>query len=684
MAHFVYTLTILLPFLGFLGGSACIKKGYDRLSQTLTCFCMGLATLGAAKIFYDMALKGNTADLVLAPWFDVKNFQTHWGLYFDTLTAVMVGVVILISFLVHLYSIVYMKNDPSIPRFMAYLSFFTFMMLVLVTSRDFLQLFFGWEGVGVASYLLIGFWYEKASAGTAALKAFVVNRVGDLGLILAMGAVYVLFGTLEFKEVFSLLSSKSELTFSWGNVSFPCFEVIGFLLFMGAMGKSAQIGLHIWLPDAMEGPTPVSALIHAATMVTAGVFLVARCSPLYQYAPMASHFMVFVGATTAFFAGTIALVQNDIKRVIAYSTCSQLGYMFIAAGLSAYHAALFHLVTHAFFKALLFLGAGAVIHAMSDEQDMRAMGGLGRFIPTTCAMMVVGSLALTGIPYFSGYYSKDAILETAWSSWMASSSLDPHTSLYVDGFSLFSLPAMNIWVPAYGYILGLISVILTAFYTWRLLCLTFSGKSRASDLVMSHIHEAPFVMLFPVFVLAIGAIFVGYGTVTLFMNPLFWKGALTLKAVTPGASEQTHEAFVFFGIPVQSFPALLAGSGMVITWVVYTWGTTWPEVMSRTCKTLYDFLCHKWYVDVFYDRYLVSPVLRLGTFLSEKFDRGVIDRFGPDGVSGSILSSSQTLSRFHTGYLAHYTYGMIVGVLLIVLVLGVTMFSPTLFVAPEN
>lgn len=624
----IYLLTIFSPLFGFLLAGVLGQKYSARFSQIATCTFMLFSVMGALSIFNEVALGGVTIDIPLMKWIEVGDFRAQWGLRFDTLSAIMVMIVTLISFLVHIYSIGYMRHDPCIPRFMAYLSFFTFMMLILVTAYDFVQLFFGWEGVGLASYLLIGFWYDRQTANAAALKAFIVNRVGDLGLILGMGAIYFVFGTLEFKEIFILAPSKLNVCFSVGGYSFPCIEIICFLLLIGAMGKSAQLGLHIWLPDAMEGPTPVSALIHAATMVTAGVFLIVKCSPLYQHAPITSDIMTVVGATTAFFAGTIALTQNDIKRVIAYSTCSQLGYMFFAAGLSAYNIAIFHLVTHAFFKALLFLGAGAVIHSMSDEQDMCSMGGIWRLVPVSYLMMLIGSIALAGIPYFSGYYSKDAILETAWR-------------------------ASGTSIGAYAYILGMISTFLTAFYSWRLLCLTFTGKPRANEMVMSHVHEAGFVMLVPLFILAFGAIFSGYFGVGYFSQKIFWGSSLIMPEEILGG----HPRLI-----IEILPTLLGMSGIALAYLLYAWTFSWPLFFSKKFRFIYQLFCHKWYIDEFYDRMIVSKILGLGARFWQLGDIKLIDKWGPDGISRLVLRMSNRSSQLQTGYLFNYAYAMVWGV----------------------
>lgn len=624
----IYLLTIFSPLFGFLLAGTLGQKYPARFSQIMTCSFMLVSVLGAGSIFNEVALGGVTIDVPLMKWIEVGAFRAQWGLRFDTLSAIMVMVVTLISFLVHIYSIGYMYHDPCIPRFMAYLSFFTFMMLMLVTAYDFIQLFFGWEGVGLASYLLIGFWYDKQTANGAAIKAFIVNRVGDLGLVLGIGALYFVFGTLEFKEIFILAPSKLQSCFFVWGYSFSCIDVICFLLLIGAMGKSAQIGLHTWLPDAMEGPTPVSALIHAATMVTAGVFLIVKCSPLYQYAPVTSDMMTIVGATTAFFAGTIALTQNDIKRVIAYSTCSQLGYMFFAAGLSAYNIAIFHLVTHAFFKALLFLGAGAVIHSMSHEQDMRSMGGIWRLVPLSYLMMLIGSIALAGIPYFAGYYSKDAILETAWRA---------------SGSS----------VGTYAYILGIVSTFLTAFYSWRLLCLTFTGKPRANEMVMSHVHEVGFIMLIPLFILASGAIFSGYFGMGYFTQKVFWGSSLVMAEEIPG--EHLH-------LIIEILPTVLALSGISLAYFLYGWAFSWPSLIATKFRFIYQFLFNKWYFDELYDRIFIRRALSLGSKFWQLGDVGIIDKWGPDGIARLALRISNRFSQLQTGYLFNYAYGMVWGV----------------------
>ncbi|MBT5513929.1 MAG: NADH-quinone oxidoreductase subunit L, partial [Rhodospirillaceae bacterium] len=486
-------LVVFLPLLGsviagiitFVPAEDKAKKhSLDMAAQTVTCMGLLLSMAFAILVFWDVALGGNARTTELFTWIDSGALEVSWALKVDTLTSVMMIVVTVVSAMVHVYSVGYMHHDTSIPRFMSYLSLFTFFMLTLITADNLVQLFFGWEGVGLASYLLIGFWYNKPSANAAAIKAFLVNRVGDFGFALGIFAVFMLFQTAHLDTIFAAAAGKKDATFVIFGSEFHALTACCLLLFVGAMGKSAQLGLHTWLPDAMEGPTPVSALIHAATMVTAGVFMVARLSPIFEFSETALIVVTVVGATTAIFAATVACVQNDIKRVIAYSTCSQLGYMFFACGVSAYSAGIFHLMTHGFFKALLFLGAGSVIHAMSDEQDMRKMGGIWKHIKVTYVLMWIGSLALAGVPFFAGFYSKDIILEAAYGA---------HTGIGM-----------------YAFWLGILAAFLTAFYSWRLLFMTFHGAPRADEKTMAHVHESPKVMILPLFVLAAGACFAGY------------------------------------------------------------------------------------------------------------------------------------------------------------------------------
>lgn len=626
-------IAVFSPLVGFLLSSLGIKPLGDRYAQIITCLLMGIATLAGALLFKLTAFDHITGTYQLLSWIDVGGFKANWALKIDTLSSTMICVVTVVSFLVHLYSVGYMSHDNSIPRFMGYLSFFTFTMLMLVTSSNFVQMFFGWEGVGVASYLLIGFWYEKQSAGAAAMKAFIVNRVGDVGLALGVAGVFLLTGSVDFDTFLPMitqlsLENRPEMMF-WGH-SFDAITLIGILLFVGAMGKSAQLGLHTWLPDAMEGPTPVSALIHAATMVTAGVFLVCRISPLYEVAPLARDLITIVGATTAFFAATVALTQTDIKRVIAYSTCSQLGYMFFAAGCSAYDAAMFHLVTHAFFKALLFLGAGSVIHALSDEQDMNRMGGIYKMIPTTYAVMWIGSLALAGIPMFAGYFSKDAIIESAF--------------------------LLGTSVGDYAYWIGIIVAFLTAFYSWRLLLLSFHGQAKADDKVMAHVHESPMIMLIPLFVLSVGAIFSGYVAHSYFIGDfasVFWNGAIALKT---GEHHNLPQWVVYS-------PLVAAVSGILFAYLVYGGTRRLADVLKNAMSPLYTLSFRKWFFDELYDAAFVNRALGIGRLLWKRGDAGLIDRYGPDGITSVSIGVSRALGFFQNGFVYQYATMMILGIL---------------------
>src|SRR5690349_19682057 len=474
----IYAVAVFAPLFGALVSGLLGRAIGDRAAQAVSVLCMLLAAALGPLACFQLVSGDETSGVVsLGTFIEAGRFHTEWALRYDTLSAVMVAMVTFVAMLIHVYSIGYMAHD-SYPRyrFFAYLSLFTFSMLMLVTADNLLQLFFGWEGVGLCSYLLIGYWYDRPSANAAAIKAFIVNRIGDLGFAVGVALVFMKFGSIEFSTIFAAVAQHQADTYTVLGGTYPAFEVIGVLLFIGAMGKSAQIGLHVWLPDAMEGPTPVSALIHAATMVTAGVFLVARMSPLFEFAPFALGLVTFIGATTALFAATVGCAQNDIKRVIAYSTCSQLGYMFVAAGVGVYQASIFHLITHAFFKALLFLGAGSVIHAMSDEQDMRKMGGIWKLIPMTYAVMWVGNLALAGVFPFAGYWSKDAIISSAY--------------------------AAGTGIGMYGFICTVLAAFLTAFYSWRLLIMTFHGRSRVDHHVLEHVHESPPVMIVPLLFLA--------------------------------------------------------------------------------------------------------------------------------------------------------------------------------------
>ncbi len=585
-------------------------------------------------VFFDVAVGGSTYKVEVLNWIHSGTFAADWTLRVDTLTAVMFVVVNTVSSLVHVYSNGYMSHDPHQPRFFAYLSLFTFSMLMLVTADNLLQMFFGWEGVGLASYLLIGFWYTKPSANAAAIKAFVVNRVGDFGFALGIFATYKVFGSIEFDTIFNAAGEQSGKTIHFLWADWDTMTVLAMLLFMGAMGKSAQFLLHTWLPDAMEGPTPVSALIHAATMVTAGVFLVARMSPFFEVAPAAQTFIVIIGAITAFFAATVGLVQNDIKRVIAYSTCSQLGYMFVAMGVGAYGVGIFHLFTHAFFKALLFLGSGSVIHAMSNEQDMRKMGGLAPHLKKTYWMMVVGTLALTGFPLTAGYFSKDAVIESAF--------------------------AADTGAGAFGFWMLVVAALFTSFYSWRLIFMTFHGKPRASKDVMSHVHESPSSMLVPLYVLAAGALAAGYLFKEKFIGHdegLFWGTSIYRSA----ENEILHNMHNVPSWVVYS-PFVAMAIGFVIAWLFYIKRTDIPHRIAETNQPLYQFLLNKWYIDEIYDFLLVRPIMRLGYFLWKQGDGRIIDGFGPNGVAARVAGITAYITRLQSGYVYHYAFAMLLGV----------------------
>ena len=601
----------------------------DRISQLITCSFVLISSALSIYIFSDVAINSNTYNLKIFNWITSGGLVLNWSINIDTLTSVMLIVVTSVSALVHVYSVGYMSHDPDKPRFMSYLSLFTFMMLMLVTSDNFLQLFFGWEGVGLASYLLIGFWYKKPSANSAAIKAFVVNRVGDFGLAIGIFLIFKYTGSVNFVDVFKAIPTLLDKNISMLGIEASLINFICIFLFIGAMGKSAQIFLHTWLPDAMEGPTPVSALIHAATMVTAGVFLVVRCSPIFEYSPFALNIIVLVGATTAFFAGTIGLVQNDIKRVIAYSTCSQLGYMFFAAGLGAYHIAIFHLFTHAFFKALLFLGAGSVIHAFNDEQDMRNMGGVWKKIPYTYSLMIIGTLALTGFPFLSGFFSKDAIIETAYSS----------TSFFA----------------GYAVTIGVLTAFMTSLYSWRLIFMTFHGTFNNKNISLSKVHESPAVMLVPLLFLALGAIFAGYAFKDYFIGSQFiqfWNNSIFfLKEFV------LHHPPLWF-LLLTPILVLLA---IPLSYYFFVKDKKSLDGFVEINKPLYNFLVNKWYFDELYDFLFVKPAKKIGTFFWKIGDGTIIDGFGPDGLTKLIKSVSDKAVQFQSGFLYHYAFVILIG-----------------------
>ncbi|HTV88863.1 MAG TPA: NADH-quinone oxidoreductase subunit L [Stellaceae bacterium] len=607
----------------------------DRGAQIVTCGALLVSmALGIALFFLVILPHAEAQSVPIASWIVSGGVDVEWALRLDTLSGVMILVVTIVSAMVHVYSIGYMAGDPGIPRFMSYLSLFTFFMLMLVTANNFVQLFFGWEGVGLCSYLLIGFWYDRPTADAAAIKAFVVNRIGDFGFALGIFAVFVIFGSLDFTTVFAKAPTATHTVIDFLGWQVGALPLACILLFVGAMGKSAQIGLHTWLPDAMEGPTPVSALIHAATMVTAGVFMVARLSPLFEYAPLALAVVGVVGGTTAMFAASIGMAQNDIKRVIAYSTCSQLGYMFFAAGVSAYMAAMFHLFTHAFFKALLFLGAGSVIHAMGGEQDMRRMGGLWRKIPITYVVMWIGALSLSGIPFFSGYYSKDTILAAAWASGTA--------------------------VGRYSFSLGTLAAFMTAFYSFRLIFMTFHGETRADHETMHHAHESPWVMLIPLFVLAGGAAFAGYFTEAYFVGDLrqwFWHHSILVLPQYNSLAAAGHLSGIIIYVP------LMAGLlGIATAYLFYIADPAIPPRLAAQYRAVYLFLLNKWYFDELYDRLFVHTAFTLGDGLWKTGDERIINGLGPDGIAAATTELAREASRAQTGYVYHYAFAMLIGV----------------------
>ncbi|MFC5385598.1 NADH-quinone oxidoreductase subunit L [Aquamicrobium segne] len=648
----MYQAIVFLPLAGFLIVGLFGTALGARASEYITSGLLVIAALLSWVAFFSVGFSDAPTLIVpVARWIETGGLDVAWALRIDTLTVVMLVVVNTVSALVHIYSIGYMHHDPHRPRFFAYLSLFTFAMLMLVTSDNLVQMFFGWEGVGLASYLLIGFWYKKPTASAAAMKAFIVNRVGDFGFLLGLFGVFVLFGSVNFSTIFTSTATyipadagadaDTVLTFlGYSLDKTAAVTVVCLLLFMGAMGKSAQVPLHTWLPDAMEGPTPVSALIHAATMVTAGVFMLARLSPLFELSHNALMVVTFIGATTAFFAATVGLVQNDIKRVIAYSTCSQLGYMFVALGVGAYGAAIFHLFTHAFFKALLFLGSGSVIHAMSDEQDMRKMGGIRKLIPTTYWMMIIGTLALTGVGIpatvigTAGFFSKDAIIESAFVGQNA--------------------------VAGFAFVLLVISACFTSFYSWRLIFMTFHGKSRASNEVLHHVHESPPVMLVPLYILAVGALFAGFVFADQFIGAgyeAFWKTALF-------TSSDNHVLHDMHNVPmwVKLSPFVAMVIGFLLSYQFYIRSPQTPKNLAAQHRGLYQFLLNKWYFDELFDFLFVRSAKVIGRFLWKTGDGKIIDGLGPDGISARVVDVTQRVVKLQSGYLYHYAFAMLIGV----------------------
>ena len=644
----MYTAAIFLPLLGAVIAGLFGTRPFggivgDRLSQIVATGLLFVAAILGAIILWQVASQPNSPPVTVPvfTWIASGDLRIPWALRYDTLSAVMVFVVTFCSAFIHLYSIGYMHGDSGIARFFAYLSLFTFAMLMLVTADNFVQMFFGWEGVGLCSYFLIGHYYDRDSANAAAIKAFVVNRVGDFGFALGIFAVFMLFGSLDFSVALPGAQGLpgKQIAFAGTLVDGQyALTITCILLFIGAMGKSAQFLLHTWLPDAMEGPTPVSALIHAATMVTAGVFMVCRLSPMFEYAPDALAMVTVIGAITCFFAATIGLVQNDIKRVIAYSTCSQLGYMFFAAGVSAYPAAMFHLTTHAFFKALLFLGSGAVIHAMHHEQDMRRMGGLWRKIKPVAIVMWIGSLALAGIPFFAGYYSKDVILESAFGA---------ETNL---GYFAF-------WM-------GIAAALMTAFYSWRLLFMTFHMPYRGDPHTWEHIGKTPWTMMIPLIVLATGAVVAGYLGYEHFVGEgwqSFWGASIKILP-THTALEHAHHSPLWVAL----LPVVVGALGIALAWHAYMTSSRLPERVVAANEPLYKFLLNKWYFDELYNAIFIRPAFWIGRQFWKRGDGKIIDGFGPDGVAATTIKAAKRVAAMQTGYVYHYAFAILIGVVVFV------------------
>ena len=624
MEYAIIFFPLVGSIVGYLGSS--LTKYFSEITTSLL---VSISAVLSIMLFWNRIQNNTYGNYKIFEWISSGDFVANWSINIDPLSSIMLVVVTFVSAIVHIYSVGYMSHDPHKPRFMSYLSLFTFSMLVLVVSDNFLQLFFGWEGVGLCSYLLIGFWYKKESANNAAIKAFIVNRVGDFGLAIGIFLIFFYFGTINFKEVFNLAPQFVEKNIIFLGFTTSIITLICLFLFIGAMGKSAQFLLHTWLPDAMEGPTPVSALIHAATMVTAGVFLVVRCSPLFEYSQTVLNLVTIVGMITAIFAASVALVQNDIKKIVAYSTCSQLGYMFFAAGVGAYHVAMFHLFTHAFFKALLFLGSGSVIHAFKDEQDIRNMGGVRKKLPYTYTFMLIGTLALTGFPFLSGFYSKDAIIEFA----------------YLRNSSLGN----------YAATVGIFTAFLTSIYSWRLFFKTFHGPYNNKKILIDETHESPVIMLAPLLFLSIGALFAGY----LFKEILighhstdFWQTSIFFL------KEVKHDPIPSWFLLLTPF---LVTISIPFSFYYFVKNTKILEEFKNTNLPLYNFLLNKWFIDELYERIFITPAKKIGSFLWKQGDQGIIDRFGPDGISKLIKKLSDKTSLFQTGFIYDYAFVMLIG-----------------------
>ena len=626
-------LVLILPLLGSLISAICIIGSQNKKAEYISTIFLFLAALASLYIYINIeTFKGN---FIVYNWINFAQINLNFSIFLDPLTAIMFCVVTIVSSVVHMFSIGYMHEDKLRARFFCYLSLFTFAMLVLVSADNFIQLFLGWEGVGLCSYLLVGYYFHKPSANNAAIKAFLVNRVGDFGYLIAIALIYKYFNSLNFQEVFSNTSAIEKKNLLFLGFQFNLITCISMFLFMAAVGKSAQIGLHVWLPDAMEGPTPVSALIHAATMVTAGVFLVVRCSPIFEYSQFTLNVITYVGLITSLFAASVALLQNDIKKVIAYSTCSQLGYMFFACGISAYSLAMFHLVTHAFFKALLFLGAGCVIHCLHHEQDCKKMGGLYKKLPVTFSFIIIGSIALMGIPPFAGYFSKDLILEYA--------------------LSIHSFNGTNI------YVLGCLGAFLTSVYSTRLIYLTFLNKTNIKTDTFNKIKEPGFTMLFPLFILSIGAIAGGYLFYDIVKNNAFWFNSIFTLTEVNYVEEAHHIEKIY-----KLFPIFLVVLAVIVVFAVYKYVDSLSYLLNYKIKGLVKFLQKKWYFDEIYGFLFVNKLLQLSTFLWTRVDINLIDLKGPIGVSNNISKAAAYCRKIQNGKVFSYAIVMFTGIVVFV------------------
>jgi len=639
----MYLILTFLPLFSSIIAGLFGRKLGPYYASRITVFCLFITFLLSSFAFYEVGLAGTTVYIPLTVWIDSELFNVEWGFLFDSLTVVMCCVVTFISFLVHFYSTEYMSHDPHLPRFMSYLSLFTFFMLILVTADNYIQMFLGWEGVGLCSYLLINFWFTRIQANKAAIKAMIINRIGDFGLALGIFTIFVNFGAIDYSTIFALVPfyADNNVVFSFFNLEVNTLFLICILLFVGAVGKSAQIGLHTWLPDAMEGPTPVSALIHAATMVTAGVFLISRSSPLFEFSSSALNIVAIMGACTAFFAATTGLLQNDLKRVIAYSTCSQLGYMVMACGLSNYTVGVFHLANHAFFKALLFLGAGSVIHAVSDEQDMRKMGGLRKLVPFTYSVILIGSLALMGFPFLTGFYSKDVILEVAYGKF----SITGH----------------------FAYILGSLAAFFTAFYSLRLAYLTFLAESNGYKQVISYAHDSAINMSLPLAVLAIPSIFIGYLSKDMIigLGSDFWGNAIYIR---PENMNMIDAEFIEHKYKILPVCLSLLGASLSFFFYNLKIKSLFKVKISKVGRHIYTFLNRKWFFDKIFNEYITQPVMKMSYNVTYKvIDRNIIEVLGPLGISNSVYKISTMLQRLQTGFIYHYSFLILIFISIIIL-----------------